>query len=752
MRKLDPLAILATVLGAALLFLVEPMVARMVLPQLGGTPAVWNACMFFFQVVLLAGYCYVLLLSRLARPGARVLVHLSLLAASVLFLPLRVVGEAPPASGSPVVWLLATLLSSVGPTFFMLSATGPLIQFWLHASGQRGSADPYPLYAWGNVGSLAALAGYPLLVEPWLPLRRQAEAWSAAYLIFIVVIATFAMRSRRGSSAERAQPAPAHDEPPTMRARLSWVFLAFVPSSAFLAVTQYMSTDVAVVPLLWVLPLAVYLLTMILAFSGNWPLRWSSVGLAVTVAGVVAAFWVFRRPYPWVLFILHPLTLFFLGMVCHGRLALRRPAPSRLAEFYLWIALGGALGGVFNTFIAPACFDSIAEYPLLLLFACLVRPAVGSDATKPPGLIAWLKDLALPLALLLTVGIIAKGATALELRNNDVLLVVQVGIPCVLLLLFLRRPIRFALGVAVLLLAAHAQTAAGGDVLFARRDFFGVHKVVLRSGPGIDAVDLHGKKVSTGVPFHFLYDGTTRHGSQAAAGPLRSEPTSYYHRTGPLGEIFDACGGAGRMNRIAAVGLGAGTLAAYGRPGRSITFYEIDPLVAAIARDDRLFTYLRDGLGSTEIRIGDGRTELARAPDGSYDVIVLDAFSSDAVPVHLMTREAVALYFRKLTPDGLLLAHVTNQHLDLEPVFHSIAADLHLRGRSKVDDATSIQDLQQGKDRSQWIALARSDAPLGAIASDPEWLSVPLRPDAPVDRRYLWTDDYSSVLRVLRNW
>ena len=750
MRTLDPLAIVATLLGAALLFLVEPMVARMVLPVLGGTPAVWNACMLFFQVVLLAGYAYVNLLSRWSRPGARVLIHLILLGASIRFLPLHLAGDALPTSGRPVVWLLATLLSSVGLTFFILSTTGPLIQHWLHGSGLTGSADPYPLYAWGNVGSLAALVSYPLLVEPWLPLRRQTGAWSAAYLIFLLVIATFAIRSWRRSTGEIPVSPPAPEESPMMRARLTWAFLAFVPSSGFLAVTLYMSTDVAVVPLLWVLPLAVYLLTMIMAFSGKWPLRWSSVGLAVTVAGVVASFWVFRRPYPWVLFLLHPLTLFFLGMVCHGRLALTRPAPSRLPEFYVWIALGGAMGGVFNTVVAPACFDSIAEYPLVLLLGCLLRPALGSNPAKPRSRLPWLMDLALPVALLLVVGILARVLAHFDVRSVAAQLVVQVGIPCILVLLFLRRPLRFALGVAALLLAAHVQNGAAGDVLLARRDFFGVHKVVLRSGPGVEGVDVRGKKYSTGVPFHYLYDGTTRHGSQAAAGPLRTEPTSYSHRTGPLGEVFRVLGAAGRLNRIAVVGLGVGTIAAYGLPGRSITFYEIDPLVVAIAKDERLFTYLRDGLGTTEVRIGDGRAELARAPDGAYDVIVLDAFSSDAIPVHVMTREAVALYFRKLAPEGLLLAHVTNQHLDLEPVFHAIAVDLHLRGRSKIDDAISIQEMEQGKDGSHWIVLARSEASFAAIAADPAWLPVPLHPEAPPDRRFLWTDDYSSVLRVLR--
>jgi len=416
----------------------------------------------------------------------------------------------------------------------------------------------------------------------------------------------------------------------------------------------------------------------------------------------------------------------------------------------VWIALGGAMGGVFNTVVAPACFDSIAEYPLVLLLGCLLRPALGSNPAKPRSRLPWLMDLALPVALLLVVGILARVLAHFDVRSVAAQLVVQVGIPCILVLLFLRRPLRFALGVAALLLAAHVQNGAAGDVLLARRDFFGVHKVVLRSGPGVEGVDVRGKKYSTGVPFHYLYDGTTRHGSQAAAGPLRTEPTSYYHRTGPLGEVFRVLGAAGRLNRIAVVGLGVGTIAAYGLPGRSITFYEIDPLVVAIAKDERLFTYLRDGLGTTEVRIGDGRAELARAPDGAYDVIVLDAFSSDAIPVHVMTREAVALYFRKLAPEGLLLAHVTNQHLDLEPVFHAIAVDLHLRGRSKIDDAISIQEMEQGKDGSHWIVLARSEASFAAIAADPAWLPVPLHPEAPPDRRFLWTDDYSSVLRVLR--
>ncbi len=740
-------SITATLLGGALLFLVEPMIAKMVLPALGGTPAVWSTCMLFFQTVLLAGYAYAHLLSARPGPGARALVHALVLAASLFFLPLRLTTpSAPPAGGWPVPWLLATLAASVGLPFFVLSATGPLVQRWLHGSGHPAGADPYALYAVGNLGSLAGLLGYPLFVEPFLALRTsrgsfpQSEAWSVAYGAFALVAGLLTVLAWRRSRLQTA-PAPvarARPEPLAPRARLFWLLLAFVPSSALLAVTQYMSTDLTVFPLLWVLPLAIYLVTLILAFSGRaGPPVWSSVGLACTAVGVVASFWVFRRPYPWVLLVLHPLTLFFLGLVCHGRLARARPDARSLTEFYLFVGLGGALGGAFNTLLAPVLFDSVAEYPLVLLLACLLRSPVGRTPAKDRGR-ARVLDVALPAVLLAVVATTKIAAENLALESTAGTLLLHVAVPCVLALALLRRPVRFALGLAVLLGAASLEARPTGQVLHVRRDFFGVHKVLRLEGPG--------------VPFHVLYDGTTRHGAQAVVQPLRGIPTSYYHRTGPLGEVFEALDGTDRLERIAAVGLGAGTIAAYGREGRAITFYEIDPEVVRIARDERLFTYLRDARGRVDVEIGDGRVGLGRAPDGLYGLIVLDAFSSDAVPVHLMTREAVELCFRKLRPDGLLAAHVTNQHLDLEPVFHAIASDLHLVGRSKSDEVISIEQMLQGKDRSHWVVLARDRAFLGPLLTHPDWLEVPLVPDAPPDRRFLWTDNYSSVLRILRIW
>jgi hypothetical protein len=755
------LFILATFLGAALLFLVQPIVARMALPLLGGSPAVWNTCMVFFQTVLLAGYAYSHLLASRWTPRVQSVIHVAVVALGLLFLPMQlsaVFGATP--RGAPVLWLLGTLAASIGFPFFALATTGPLVQRWFHRSGHPEGRDPYPLYAVGNLGSLAALLAYPLVIEPSLGVSARCPSWfpprmdclsqkllfSTGYVVFAVLIAVAAalVWKRAPATQQHETASPAAAVP--WRSRLVWVFLAFVPSSALLAVTQYLSTDLAVFPLLWVLPLAVYLTTFILAFSRRkWITpAWSSAGLALAALGVVASFWVFSRPQAWVLFILHPLTLFFAGMVCHGRLAALRPAPTRLTEYYLWIALGGALGGAFNSLVAPLLFRSIAEYPIILLAACLCRPG----ALKRPRVL----DFALPAGLALLAMGMPLAVSLGKIESTGGVLAIQVGIPCALAILFMGRPLRFALAIGLLLLVARAQTRLSGEVIYAKRDFFGVHKVVRVGGPLYRGVDAEGRPTSYDWSFHVLYDGSTRHGAQALDAKLREKPTSYYHRNGPVGQVFSAVGGRNRFDRIAVVGLGAGTMAAYAPAGGQITFYEIDPEITRIASDERFFTYLRDCRAHVEVKTGDGRLELAHVPDGSYGLIVLDAFSSDAPPVHLMTREALELYFRKLRPDGLLLANLTNQHLDLEPVFHAIAAELGLRGLATSDEVVSDQEALELKNRSSWIVLARSQDALGDLPESFAWWPVPLPSSGPPARRFLWTDDSSSVLPILRIW
>jgi hypothetical protein len=546
------------------------------------------------------------------------------------------------------------------------------------------------------------------------------------FAVLMAAVAAFVWKRApaRQQQHEAASPAAAV----AWRSRLVWVLLAFVPSSALLAVTQYLSTDLAVFPLLWVLPLAVYLTTFILAFSRRSWLKpaWSSTGLGLAAVAVVASFWVFFRPYPWVLFILHPLTLFFVGMVCHGRLAALRPAPRRLTEYYLWIAFGGALGGAFNALVAPLLFRSIAEYPIILLAACLCRPG----ALNRPRVL----DFALPAALALVAAGMPLAVSLGKFESTGSVLAIQVGIPCALAILFIGRPLRLALAIGSLLIVARAQTRLSGEVIYAKRDFFGVHKVVRVGGP----------------LSHVLYDGSTRHGAQGLDARLREKPSSYYHRSGPVGQVFSTLGGSDRFDRIAVVGLGAGTMAAYAPAGGQITFYEIDPEITRIATDEKFFTYLRDCRAHVEVKAGDGRLELTHVPDGYYGLIVLDAFSSDAPPVHLMTLEALELYFRKLRPDGLLLANLTNQHLDLEPVFHAIAAELDLRGLATSDDVVTDAQALELKNRSSWIVLARSQDALGGLPLSYTWWPVPLASSGPPSRQFLWTDDSSSVLPLLR--
>ncbi len=755
-----PFSILATLLGAALLFLVQPMVARLALPFLGGAPAVWTTSALFFQILLLLGYLYAHLLSSWLKPRRAALLHMSLLAVSMGFLPVRWAPGFPPEA-SPVSWLLGHLTATVGLPFFLLSATGPLIQRWLYASRRPGTGDPYPLYAVSNAGSLVGLLSYPLVVEPFLPLRApspslsQIHLWSAGYLGFVLLAAFCAVLALRTADAGGRDQIPLPSSPAAMQrsGRLRWILFSFVPASGLLAVTHHISTDLAVFPLLWILPLALYLATFVLAFAARGPLllSWSSTGLAVTAVGVVASLWAFERPYTWVLLVLHPMALFFLAMVCHGRLARDRPEPARLTEFYLCVATGGALGGAFNTLVAPRVFASVEEYPLVLLLACLLRPRGSTAAPGRRERRARVLDLAWPLALLFFVAMVPRAAILLGVKSAAAGLVLQVAAPCALAMFFLRRSLRFTLCLAVLLAAAWVEARPSGQLLHARRDFFGVHRVFLRDGPVLEGIDASGRKTFVSYPFHVLYHGTTRHGSQALTERLRMTPTSYYHPTGPLGEVLRALEDGHRLDRVAVVGLGAGAVAGYGREGRRITFYEIDPEVVRIARDERLFTYLRDARGEVDIAVGDGRLLLSRAPDSLYGLIVLDAFSSDAVPVHLMTQEAVELYFRKLRPDGLLAAHLTNQHLDLEVVFHAIAAGAGLVGASRSDEVASLQQMLEGKDRSQWVVLARDLSALGPLASDPEWLRVPV-PGVPIDPRLLWTDDTSSVLSVLRFW
>jgi len=756
---------LAVGLSAALLFVVQPMVGRMLLPLAGGSPAAWTTCMLFFQAGLLCGYAYADLLACRVAPRRQWAVHAIVLALPLAFLPVSLGEPAASAFGATLtpLPLLLALAATVGAPFFVLSATGPLLQRWLAFTDHPGAKDPYFLYAASNLGSLGGLLAYPFVLEPALRLRTpdaslfpprllpisQSTLWTAGYVLFavLVVVCGFLMIRRRGPIAEPSETTGAC--PSRRGAHWRWLILAFVPSSAMLGVTQYLTTDVAAVPLLWVLPLAVYLLTFVLAFSRRtWiPPRPSSAALAAAVVAIAASMLAFRALPVGLVLAMHLTGLFFVGLVCHGRLAGERPAPARLTRFYLVVALGGVLGGVFHALVAPVLFDNVWEYPIALVLACALRPSAPKPRATSHPLRARVLDVAVPVGLAAALAGLYLILDALDMSGSPSTTIALVAIAATAALLVMRRPVRSAVVVALLFVASGLRDARAMETLHQERTFFGVHRVVqfevpFRTGPP-------GREQITRVPFHVLYHGATRHGAQILDPRHRRTATTYYHRSGPIGRVFETFGATARFDRVALVGLGVGTLAAYGRPAQRFTVYELDPEVIRIASSAELFTFLSDSAAEIEFIAGDGRLSLTRAPDGAYGLIVADAFSSDAIPVHLLTREAVTLYLDKLREDGVLAIHITNRHLNLEPVVRAVAIALGLAGIVRTDGIHTQEEMLEGKYESTWALLARRPAALGPLWDDPAWRRLQAAPGTPTDDKYLWTDDYSNLWSLI---
>lgn len=727
--------------SAALAFMVQPMFARFALPLFGSTPAVWTTAMLFFQAALLAGYLYAH--TTTARLGARrqAALHLGVVALGLAFLPIGVPGGfAPPAGANQVVWLLALLLLAVGLPFFVVSATAPLLQRWLAATQHPAASDPYFLYRASNLGSVLGLLAYPLALEPTLVLGDQSRAWGLGYGLLAVLVAGSAAvlwRSAPASAGEGvsatsfgALPGGGNPGASTLRRRMRWLALAFAPSSLMLGVTAFLSTDIAPVPLLWVAPLSLYLLSFILVFSpnrdrGSGRRGWVGAFAVAAVLTALTMLFEIQRPL-WLIVALH-LTLFFLAaMVCHGQLAADRPSAGRLTEFYLWLALGGALGGLFNAVVAPAAFEGLIEYPLALVLVALLMPGVRPSRQGTSSF--WL-DLGVPLALGAGVAACAFLAGLADAQEEELLRGFVFGLAAGLCLSLVRRPVRFGLALGAVLLAGAVPAAGETDTtLFAERTFFGMHRVLSSEQGGR----------------HRLLHGTTTHGEQSFAGAVRPpEPLTYYGRTGPVGQLMAALPDPSVASRAAVLGLGTGTMSCYARPGQRWTFYEIDPTVRRIAQDPRLFTYLRDCPGRFDVVLGDARLSLRQAPAGGFGLIVGDAFSSDAIPVHLLTREAFALYLSKLKRGGALAFHISNRYLDLEPVLGDLARDHGLYCASQHYRVSAAEDAA-GLSESRWVAMAQRPADLG-LRGDARWHACGDRPGTAV-----WTDDFSNVVGALR--
>ena len=732
----------ATFVGAGLLFLVQPMIAKILLPALGGSPAVWNTCMVFFQATLLAGYLYAHLLTRLESRRRQLIVHLVVLVSAMGILPIGLPADwKPPVEGAPIGWLFLALTLSVGPPFFVLSSAGPLLQSWFAGTGHRLAKDPYFLYAASNAGSMLALLVYPSVVEPLLSLTDQRKFWSMGYAVFaVLVVACGLMVLWSKASAVKSTEKEGPDPPPLKwRTRTHWMLLAFVPSSLMLGVTQHLSTDIAAFPLLWVIPLTVYLLTFIIVFSawGRGPVRVATVFLPI-VAVLLVMLLMMKLTAPIVpQIVIHLLGLLVIGLFCHGRLAAERPEAIRLTEFYLLMSIGGVLGGVFNSLLAPLIFNSIAEYPIVIVLACLLRwrprkKAVQAAATWR----SWLShvdDVLLPILVLVAYLIAPKIVERLGLEGKvwgvSWKWLCQFVAPAVVCLLFAPRRLPFALGIVAMLFAPRLGFSANEQLVYVERTFFGVHRVIR----------MHDESRN----WHILKHGTTLHGMQYDQEPLVSRPTTYYTVSGPVGDVMRVLASDERPRQIAIAGLGVGTIAAYGLPQWRMTFYEIDPEVARIAKDQRFFTYLSQSRSPIDIVAGDARLKIASVPNGHYDLILLDAFSSDALPIHLITREAMELYLEKLAPDGLLMFHITNRYLNLAPVLAGLASELNLMAAGQADGMVKKRQWRTGKMPSTWVVLARTPAALGSILSNKAW-QIPKA----TSRRPVWTDNYSNVLAV----
>jgi SAM-dependent methyltransferase len=715
--------VLTICVGSFLLFLIQPMIARMALPRLGGAPAVWNSAMLIYQALLLGGYAYAHALTRFA-PRLQAAVHVALFALAALMLPLGLAAADLPVDANPLLWVPWLFAISIGPLFFMVAAQAPLMQRWFALSGGE---DPYPLYSASNLGSFAGLIAYPLIVEPLLPLGQQSIVWSVGYgVLFALVVICALGLSRSGAAPERVKP---EGRAPSAREIVIWMALAAIPSGLMLSTTTHLTTDIIAMPLLWVLPLGLYLLSFSVAFAERRGLADAIGGVApiFLMAGAGAAF-VGGGNFPQFLVPLWLALLFSVSVALHSQLYARRPHPSRLTGFYLAMSAGGALGGLFCALVAPVVFNWGYEHPLLILAAALAvaaQPLFGITERLWAG----------PRARIATLVVVAGALVVLAVARSDSWLssMTVVLFPLIALgLIALGNRIAFTTVLTVTMLslfgwATIEESLRGGA---RTRSFFGIYTVSDNS-----------------MPARVLVHGTTVHGYQSLTPGRERDTLSYYAPKSGVGLALSQVSLLyGQAARIGAVGLGSGTLACYAQPGQDWRFYEIDPAMAKIARDPARFSYLSRCLPDARIEIGDARMVIAREPAAGLDLLIVDAFSSDAIPMHLMTREALDTYARRLVPGGLLLMHISNRYLELEPVLAAARAN----GWSLLvrDYNPSAAETKLGYTNSSWVALARDPATLTGLQTltgKDNWRAIEGRQGFPG-----WTDDYASIIPLLK--
>jgi len=857
-RAAAPVFTLALFSSAALIFVLQPLFARMVTPLLGGSPQVWNTSMAFFQGALLIGYLYAHLLARVKDIRIQAAIHGVVLLAAWFVLPVQVsTALGPPSSDQPALWLVGVLALSVGAPFAAASATAPLLQSWYARSGRADANDPYYLYAASNLGSFGGLLAYPVLIEPLLGAQAQSSAWSVAYVAVaaLIVLAAAATISANG---EAPKPLEHKDAAPSWRQRGYWIAAAAVPSAMSLGATLYISTDVASAPMLWVIPLALYLATFVLAFmKGSERIAGATLFVQpIALAFMAASYYVAAN---WVMTASLILTAFFFSaLVCHLALSRSRPSADRLTEFYIYVSLGGVLGGAFAAFIAPLIFNNVYEFPLAMAAACLFRPRAASDVPRLTdasfaaaiaiGVLGLLMMIRQPLDSIIILGALGAAAAMVAAGWSDeskpapyryaflgvaalhALLVIWVAfemggdlsnvitrevvegepvltfndpwgwllgltsffilaftvhgtiqprrddkrvgdfalgaaLPTVVLLLLLilvgaqfdqsdslvviglmfcgiaifinrGRPVILASVVLIAFMMIFLDDARGGRILTQERTFFGV---------------LRTREYVTGdaeiPPLRTLLHGTTLHGAQIAAPGYSRQPLTYYHPRTALGEAIVAGLSMHDTSRLALIGLGTGSTACLMQPDDQLTIYEIDPAVVRLAAElGGDFTFVQECQPNARVVLGDARLQIANAADGSYDVIVVDAFSSDAIPAHLLTNEAIALYLSKVSENGIVVLHLSNRHLALVSEAARVARDLNVPTLYRVSRAFDVAGAAlYGASAASVMIVARSPATLAAlpVTRDGEWRVF----EAPPGRG--WTDDYINMPRAL---
>lgn len=739
---------LSILLSAFLLFLIQPMLSKIILPQLGGSPAVWQTAMMFYQALLLGGYVYAHASTRWLGTRMQSRLHGALLLVSFAALPISLYATslfAPTAE--PVSFLLVSLLLTIGLPFFVLSANAPLVQHWYASHHATRQFNPYVLYSASNLGSFAALLAYPFLIEYLFSLSAQTELWSALYAVFGLLLLLCVFQINKHFVVENDAPETAGDQPedtttPTLKNKLHWVVLAFIPSSLMLGVTTHVTTDIAAVPLLWVMPLALYLLTFVLAFQPKMPGYHFFLKEQVFIVAMLLIAMATRLDVMTPFQVLHFLAFFSVAMVCHGQLAISRPSARHLTGFYVWVSVGGACGGIFNALLAPNLFTSTMEYWIVLALACFFRPQTKEferenfqrilDIVLPIGIIAILATQYQVGALLAqlfpeqidTVRTFYKETFINRpLPKFDFLTIMFFIAICIVLPKFCQhRPVRFGYAVLVLFISIpYAQGTKTDKTIHRERNFFGISVITKREDP----------------PLHIFAHGTTLHGMQSQKEEERLLLASYYIH---VKDIFRNLPDNVRLLPVAVGGLGAGTLACLGQEQQEFDFYEIDEAVKNIAENPKLFTYLRDCPTRSTVQIADARLGLKSAPDGRYGAIFMDAYSSDSLPMHLITQEALAIYVQKLAPHGIVAFNISNRYLKLNQILANIAHEENL---------VAIERLSRPADPNavpaHWVVMARSWNDLEATGyKEAGW--TPLEPNG--DRP--WTDNYTNILGVLR--